>query len=157
MHVIAAKAVAFGEALTPEFKVYAQNVLENSRILGKTLVQHGLDLVSAGTDSHLLLVDLRSYGITGSDAATTLEHANITCNKNGIPFDPLPPMTTSGIRIGSPAATSRGFGHSEFKSVADLIAEVLKSLKSGKAETVVPAVKEQVLELCSKFPIYRDL
>lgn len=157
MHVIAAKAVAFGEALKPEFKVYAQNVLENARILGETLMRHDLDLVSGGTDSHLLLVDLRKYGITGKDAAITLEHANMTCNKNGIPFDPLPPMTTSGIRIGSPAATSRGFGREEFKLVADLIAETLKGLKSGKTEAVVPVVKEQVLSLCSQFPIYQDI
>lgn len=157
MHVIAAKAVAFGEALTPEFKEYAQNVLENARILGQTLVSHDLELVSGGTDSHLLLVDLRNYGITGKDAAITLEHANITCNKNGIPFDPLPPMTTSGIRLGSPAATSRGFGQKEFKLVADLIAEILKSIKTGKAEAIVPHVKSQVLKLCEQFPIYQDL
>lgn len=157
MHVIAAKAVAFEEALKPEFKVYAKNVLENARTLGETLVGHGLDLVSGGTDSHLLLVDLRKYGITGKDAAITLEHANITCNKNGIPFDPLPPMTTSGIRVGSPAATSRGFGLKEFKLVADLIAETLKGLKEGKAEKVIPGIQEQVLKLCLQFPIYQDL
>ncbi|MBY0280800.1 MAG: serine hydroxymethyltransferase [Alphaproteobacteria bacterium] len=157
MHVIAAKAVAFEEALQPGFKIYAKNVVDNAKILGETLVSHGLDLVSNGTDSHLLLVDLRKYNITGKDAAITLEHANITCNKNGIPFDPLPPMTTSGIRIGSPAATSRGFGQNEFKLVADLMAEILKGLKSGKSEKVIPTVQEQVLNLCSQFPIYQDL
>jgi len=157
MHVIAAKAVAFGEALKPEFKVYAQNVLENAKILGQTLVSHGLELVSGGTDSHLLLVDLRNYGITGKDAAITLECANITCNKNGIPFDPLPPMTTSGIRLGSPAATSRGFGQKEFKFVADLIAEILKSIKANKTEVIVPYAKSQVLKICEQFPIYQDL
>jgi glycine hydroxymethyltransferase len=139
------------------FRIYAKNVIDNAKILGETLVGHGPDLVSGGTDSHLLLVDLRKYGITGKDAAITLEHANITCNKNGIPFDPLPPMTTSGIRIGSPAATSRGFGQNEFKLVADLIADTLKGLKSGKAEKVIPVVQEQVLNLCSQFPIYQDL
>ena len=149
--------ICYSNETPPEFKVYAKNVLENAKILGETLVGHGLDLVSGGTDSHLLLVDLRKYGLTGKDAEITLEHANITCNKNGIPFDPLPPMTTSGIRIGSPAATSRGLGREEFKLVADLIAETLKGLKSGKAETVIPAVKEQVLKLCSAFPIYQDL
>jgi len=157
MHVIAAKAVAFGEALEPEFHVYAKRVLDNAKVLGETLIGHGLDLVSGGTDSHLLLVDLRKYGVTGKDAALTLEEANITCNKNGIPFDPLPPAVTSGIRLGSPAATSRGFGKEEFKKVGALIAEVLRGIKDGKTETVVPKVKTEVLSLCAQFPIYDGL
>ncbi len=157
MHVIAAKAVAFGEALKPEFKKYAENVVKNAKVLGEVLIEHGLDLVSKGTDSHLMLVDLRNYGITGKDASTVLEQAHITCNKNGIPFDPLPPSTTSGIRLGSPAATTRGFGEAEFKQVAHLIAEVLKSIRDQNIENVVPEIKKQVLELCAKFPIYQDL
>ncbi len=157
MHVIAAKAVAFGEVLTPAFKKYAENVVKNAKVLGEILIEHGLDLVSKGTDSHLMLVDLRNYDITGKDAAITLEHAHITCNKNGIPFDPLPPATTSGIRLGSPAATSRGFGEAEFKQVGHMIAEVLKSLRDQTTEKVVPEVKKKVLSLCEQFPIYQDL
>ncbi len=157
MHVIAAKAVAFGEALRPEFKKYAENVVKNAKVLGEILIEHGLDLVSKGTDSHLMLVDLRNYGITGKDAAITLEQAHITCNKNGIPFDPLPPATTSGIRLGSPATTTRGFGETEFKQVGHMIADVLKSIRDQNTDQVVPKVKEQVLALCGKFPIYQDL
>lgn len=157
MHVIAAKAVAFGEALKPEFKKYAQNVVRNAKVLGEVLIEHGLDLVSRGTDSHLMLVDLRNYAITGKDAALTLEQAHITCNKNGIPFDPLPPATTSGIRLGSPAATTRGFGEDEFRQVGHMIADVLKSIRDQNIDRVVPEVKKQVLDLCSRFPIYQDL
>ena len=160
MHVIAAKAVAFGEALTPEFKQYAQNVKDNARVLGETLVTGGLDLVSGGTDTHVILVDLRPKEITGRAAERALGRANITCNKNGVPFDPEKPMVTSGIRLGSPAATTRGFGVDEFSQVGELILEVLDGLKGngveGNAE-VEEAVKIKAKALCASFPIYSDL
>lgn len=157
MHVIAAKAVMLGEALQPSFKDYAQNVVVNAKALAETLIKHGFDIVSGGTDSHLLLVDLRPKSLTGKDSDKSLERANITCNKNGIPFDPLPPAVTSGIRLGSPAATSRGFGREEFVLVGDLIAEVLDGLvkaQGGDNSTVEKAVQKRVIELCSRFPIY---
>ena len=157
MHVIAAKAVMLGEALQPSFKDYAKNVVENAKALAETLVKHGFDIVSGGTDSHLLLVDLRPKGLTGKDSDKSLERANITCNKNGIPFDPLPPAVTSGIRLGSPAATSRGFGKAEFMMVGDLIAEVLDGLvkaQGGDNSVVELSVQKRVIELCNKFPIY---
>lgn len=157
MHVIAAKAVMLGEALQPSFKVYAKNVVDNAKVLAETLVKHGFDIVSGGTDSHLLLVDLRPKGLTGKDSDKSLERANITCNKNGIPFDPLPPAVTSGIRLGSPAATSRGFGKAEFMMVGDLIAEVLDGLvkaQGGDNSVVELSVQKRVIELCNKFPIY---
>ena len=128
MHVIAAKAVSFGEALTPEFKIYAKNALGNARALAARLMENGLAVVSGGTDSHLMLVDLRPKRATGKAAEKSLERALITCNKNGIPFDPEKPMVTSGIRLGSPACTTRGFGPAEFREVADLICEVLDGL-----------------------------
>ncbi len=157
MHVIAAKAVAFGEALTPEFKAYQQRVKDNAQTLAKTLVDAGLAIVSGGTDNHLMLVDLRPKKITGKAAEAALGRAHITCNKNGIPFDPEKPFVTSGIRLGTPAATSRGFGVEEFKQVGGLIVEVLDGLSSkgeeGNAATEA-AVKEKVHALTAKFPIY---
>ena len=157
MHVIAAKAVAFGEALKPEFKVYAKNVMDNARALGEVLVQSGFALVSGGTDSHLILVDLRPKKLTGNIAEKALGRANITCNKNGIPFDPEKPMVTSGIRLGSPAGTTRGFGVAEFQEIGRLIAEVLEGLaKNGEGgnATVEAAVRAKAMALCAKFPIY---
>jgi glycine hydroxymethyltransferase len=157
MHVIAAKAVAFGEALKPEFKVYIKNVMDNAKAMGEVLVQSGFALVSGGTDSHLILVDLRPKKITGNLAEKALGRANITCNKNGIPFDPEKPMVTSGIRLGSPAGTTRGFGVAEFQEVGRLIAEVLDGLaKNGEGgnATVEAAVRAKAMALCAKFPIY---
>ena len=157
MHVIAGKAVAFGEALTPQFKTYQQQVKDNAQTLAQTLVDAGLAIVSGGTDNHLMLVDLRPKKITGKAAEAALGRAHITCNKNGIPFDPEKPFVTSGIRLGSPAATSRGFGQNEFKEVGQMIVEVLDGLSSkgeeGNAATEA-AVKEKVHALTAKFPIY---
>ena len=157
MHVIAAKAVAFKEALQPEFKEYAASVVNNAKALAETLVEQGFSLVSGGTDSHVLLVDLQNQGVNGKQAAEALERCNITCNKNGIPFDPLPPMTTSGIRLGSPAATTRGFGVDEFKTVGLMISEIVSSVRDGSFETVLPQMKVCVGELCGRFPIYPTL
>jgi glycine hydroxymethyltransferase len=157
VHVIAAKAVAFGEALRPEFKDYARAVIENARALAGRLKERGADLVAGGTDTHLALVDLRPLGLTGKDADEALERAAITCNKNGVPFDPLPPVKTSGIRVGSPAGTTRGFGPAEFRAIADMIADVLDGLKANGAESngaVEAGVKARVRELCARFPIY---
>ena len=157
MHVIAAKAVAFGEALQPDFKNYAAAVVENAKVLAATLKERGADLVSGGTDTHLALVDLRPLGVTGKDADEALERSAITCNKNGIPFDPLPPTKTSGIRVGSPAGTTRGFGTAEFREIGNMIADVLDGLKA-KGEHGDPAgeadVKARVRTLCDRFPIY---
>ena len=157
MHVIAAKAVAFGEALRPDFKTYAAATIANAKVLAATLHERGADLVSGGTDTHLALVDLTPLGITGRDADEALERAAITCNKNGIPNDPLPPMKTSGIRVGSPAGTTRGFGVSEFKEIGHMISDVLEGLRQ-KGEHGDPAVEAEVRlrvrELCSRFPIY---
>ncbi len=157
MHVIAAKAVAFGEALRPDFKIYIKNVMDNARAMGEVLVQNGFALVSGGTDSHLILVDLRPKKLTGTLAEKAMGRANITCNKNGIPFDPEKPMVTSGIRLGSPAGTTRGFGVAEFQEIGRLIAEVLDGLaKNGEAGNgaVEAAVKSKAIALCAKFPIY---
>ncbi|MBV9931023.1 MAG: serine hydroxymethyltransferase [Alphaproteobacteria bacterium] len=159
MHVIAAKAVAFGEALQPEFKTYANAVIANAKALAGRLKERGADLVAGGTDTHLALVDLRPLGITGKDADEALERSGITCNKNGIPFDPLPPVKTSGIRVGSPAGTTRGFGVQEFRDVADMISNVLDGLKANGHEAnaaVETAVRQRVRDLCARFPIYRD-
>ncbi|MBO6784554.1 MAG: serine hydroxymethyltransferase, partial [Alphaproteobacteria bacterium] len=156
MHVIAAKAVAFGEALQPSFKTYAQSVVENARTLAATLADGGLDIVSGGTDTHLMLVDLRPKSLTGDITEQALERAGLTCNKNGIPFDPEKPMVTSGVRLGSPAATTRGFGPAEFRQVGELIVEVLDSLSAkpdGDAQ-VEASVRRRVEELCARFPIY---
>lgn len=160
MHVIAAKAVAFGEALRPEFKSYAAAVVENAKVLASRLQERGADLVAGGTDTHVALIDLRPLGVTGRDADEALERAGITCNKNGIPFDPLPPAKTSGIRIGSPASTTRGFGPAEFREIGDMVADVLEALrKKGEAgdPTVEAAVRERVEALCDRFPIYPEL
>ena len=157
MHVIAAKAVAFGEALSPEFKTYSAAVVANAKALASRLKERGADLVSGGTDTHLALVDLSPLGVTGKDADEALERAGITCNKNGIPFDPLPPMKTSGIRVGSPAGTTRGFGIAEFRDIADMIADVLDGLRTKGEQgdpAVEAAVRLRVRALCERFPIY---
>ena len=155
MHVIAAKAVAFGEALRPEFKVYAHQVIENARALADSLQVAGFKIISNGTDSHLMLVDLTPKGVNGADAEAALERAGITTNKNGIPFDPLPPMLSSGLRVGSPAGTTRGFGAAEFRQIGAWIGEVLDGLGAGEDNTAVEAkVKAEVLALTKRFPIY---
>ncbi|MCF8474494.1 MAG: serine hydroxymethyltransferase [Emcibacter sp.] len=156
MHVIAAKAVAFGEALRPEFKNYAARVVENAQALAARLVKGGCDIVSGGTDTHLMLVDLRPLGLTGRDADNSLGRANITCNKNGIPFDPEKPMVTSGIRLGTPAGTTRGFGVKEFEQVGDMIIEILIGLKNNPNDNSVTEdiVRKKVIALCKNFPIY---
>ena len=156
-HVIAAKAVAFGEALQPSFKVYTQNVLDNARVLANTLKGGGLDIVSGGTDCHLVLIDLRPKKLTGRDAELSLEHAGMTCNKNAIPFDPQKPMVTSGLRVGSPAATTRGFGKAEFELVGEYMVAVLDGLAkngAGNNGEIEKAVYAEVRKLCEKFPIY---
>ena len=158
-HVIAAKAVAFGEAQEIDFKVYTQKIIENASTLSDTLLSRGFDIVSNGTDTHLVLLDLRSKGITGKDAELALENAGITCNKNSIPFDPEKPTITSGLRLGTPAATSRGFGSKEFTQIGLWIAEVLDNLLSNassedKVNNKQRAVKEEVNKLCRYFPIY---
>jgi glycine hydroxymethyltransferase len=157
MHVIAGKAVAFGEALKPEFKTYSQNVINNAKVLADTLVKGGLDIVSGGTDSHLMLVDLRPKKLTGNVVEKQLEKAAITCNKNGIPFDPEKPMVTSGVRLGSPAGTTRGFGAAEFKMIGEMIVEVLDAhaAKRNDIEAVEASVKTRVQDLCRRFPIYQ--
>jgi glycine hydroxymethyltransferase len=157
MHVIAGKAVAFGEALKPDFKVYARQIVENAKALAATLVGGGYAITSGGTDNHLMLVDLRPKNLTGKAAEASLGRAHITCNKNGVPFDTASPMVTSGIRLGTPAGTSRGFGVAEFKKIGELIIETLDGLaKNGDAENgaVEAAVKKQVEELTHRFPIY---
>ena len=159
MHVIAAKAVALGEALRPEFKVYAKNVVENAKALAETLRANGFDIVSGGTDNHLMLVDLRPKGLKGNVSEKALVRAAITCNKNGIPFDPEKPFVTSGIRLGTPAATTRGFGVTEFKQVGQMISEVLNAVAQsgdGQAPMVEGAIKQRVRELTDRFPIYHD-
>ena len=156
MHVVAAKAVAFKEALQPDFKAYARSIVDNAQALAARLVEGGLDIVTGGTDTHLMLVDLRPKGLTGRDAEQALERAFITCNKNAIPFDPEKPMVTSGLRLGTPAGTTRGFGVAEFREVGTMIVEVLDALAaSPDGDPVVEAaVKERVLALCDRFPIY---
>ena len=159
MHVIAAKAVAFGEALQPDFKSYIAAVVENAKVLAATLKERGAEVVSGGTDTHLALIDLTPLGVTGKDADEALERAGITCNKNGIPNDPLPPTKTSGIRVGSPAGTTRGFGPAEFREIGNMVADVLDGLrKNGEAgdAQVEMAVKERVAALCARFPIYPE-
>jgi len=158
MHVIAAKAVAFGEALRPDFKAYARQVVENARALAETLKSVGFDIVSGGTDNHLMLVDLRPKGLKGSVSEKALVRAGLTCNKNGIPFDPEKPFVTSGIRLGTPACTTRGFGVAEFRQVGGLIGEVLDAVaqsEDGAAPLVEAAVKSKVRTLTDRFPIYR--
>jgi len=158
MHVIAAKAVAFGEALQPDFKTYARAVIANAQALAGKLKERGADLVAGGTDTHLALVDLRPLGITGKDADEALERSSITCNKNGVPFDPLPPMKTSGIRVGSPAGTTRGLGVQEFREIGDMVADVLEGVRAngeGGDSRVEAEVKARVRDLCARFPIYQ--
>ena len=159
MHIIAAKAVAFGEALRPEFKVYMKAVIENASVLSDTLKAGGLNIVSDGTDNHLMLVDLRPKGVTGNITEKSLENAGITCNKNGIPFDPEKAMVTSGIRLGSPAATTRGFGVEEFKLVGQYIIEVIDGLSANPTDNsaVEKAVRVKVEALCANFPMYSTL
>ncbi len=160
MHVIAAKAVAFQEALQPEFRTYASNIVANARALAKALQDEGLDIVSGGTDNHLMLVDLRPKQAKGKHAEHALDRASITCNKNGIPFDPEKPFVTSGVRLGTPAGTTRGFGEAEFREIGGLIAEVVEGLRKngeqGDAQ-VEQSVGRRVQELCARFPIYPDL
>jgi glycine hydroxymethyltransferase len=157
MHVIAGKAVAFGEALKPEFKQYAKDVIANAKAMGEVLVERGFALVSGGTDTHLILVDLRPKKLTGNISDKALGRANITCNKNGVPFDPEKPMVTSGIRLGAPAGTTRGFGVAEFRDVGRMIADVLEGLaKNGEAGNgaVEAKIKAEAIALCERFPIY---
>jgi glycine hydroxymethyltransferase len=158
MHVVAAKAVAFAEALRPAFKLYAKNVVENAKALAETLKSRGLDIVSGGTDTHLMLVDLRPKRLTGKVAEAALERAHITCNKNGIPYDPQKPAITSGVRLGTPAGTTRGFGIAEFQEVGELIVEVLDALSQKAVEedaATEAAVREKVTRLVRRFPIYQ--
>ncbi|MEO1067485.1 MAG: serine hydroxymethyltransferase [Pseudomonadota bacterium] len=160
MHVIAGKAVAFGEALKPEYKAYIRQVVENAKALAENLRANGFDIVSGGTETHLMLVDLRPKGLTGNIAEKSLGRAFITCNKNGVPFDPEKPAVTSGIRLGTPAATTRGFGVAEFQTVGDLITEVLDGLKANGEDgnaAVEVAVREKVIALTDRFPIYGEL
>ena len=153
-HVIAAKAVCFKEALTPEFKTYAERVVKNAKAFGEALKKRGLKLVSDGTDTHLLLVDLRPKNVTGDVAASVLDRAHITCNKNAIPFDPQPPKVTSGIRVGTPAGTTRGFKEKEFELIGNLIADVIEAIGTEREEKVVEEVSAKVVALCKDFPIY---
>jgi glycine hydroxymethyltransferase len=157
MHVIAAKAVALGEALRPDFKLYAKNIVDNARALAETLKNAGFEIVSGGTDNHLMLVDLRPKGLKGNVSDKALGRAGITCNKNGVPYDPEKPFVTSGIRLGTPACTTRGFGIAEFRQVGRLIAEVLDAVaqsEDGAAPLVEAAVKQKVRALTDRFPIY---
>ena len=156
MHVIAAKAVCFKEALSNDFKVYTNNVINNAKILAEALTNKGFKIFSGGTDTHLMLLDLRAFNVTGKDAQASLGRANITCNKNGIPFDTESPMITSGIRLGTPACTTRGFGEQEFKLIAELIYKVIKGLSDNKSNNskVESEVQKEVITLCSSFPIY---
>ncbi|HUS56013.1 MAG TPA: serine hydroxymethyltransferase, partial [Thermohalobaculum sp.] len=159
MHVIAAKAVAFGEALRPEFRAYSAQVVVNAQMLAKTLIDGGLAIVTGGTDTHLMLVDLRPKGVTGIAAENALGRANITCNKNGIPWDPEKPMVTSGIRLGSPAGTTRGFGAEDFAEIGRLIVEVIDGLAVNGEDgngAVEAAVKAKVKVLCDRLPIYEN-
>jgi glycine hydroxymethyltransferase len=159
MHIIAAKAVAFQEALHPSFKNYIKSVLDNAKILSEILKNNGFKIFSGGTDTHLMLVDLRPFNVTGKDAETSLGKANITCNKNGIPFDTQKPTITSGIRLGTQAATTRGFGLNEFKKVGNLITKVIEGLSKNPNDNskIESEVKKEVILLCSNFRIYNHL
>ncbi|HTN10913.1 MAG TPA: serine hydroxymethyltransferase, partial [Acetobacteraceae bacterium] len=157
MHVIAAKAAAFGEALRPEFRAYQQAVADNAKALAASLVGQGLAIITGGTDCHLMLVDLRPKGVTGKAAERSLEHAHITANKNAIPFDPAKPAVTSGIRLGSPAATARGFGVAEFTEIGRMIGRVLDGLAAsndGSNDVAEAEIAAQVKAMCARFPIY---
>ena len=153
-HVIAGKAVCFGEDLTPQFKEYANQVILNAKVLGETLIKRGLALVSGGTDTHLVLVDLRPKNLTGDVVTTALEKAHITCNKNAIPFDPQPPKITSGVRLGTPAGTTRGFRQKEFEFIGNCIGDVVDALSQGNADEVIAQTKQKIVALCRDFPIY---
>ena len=157
MHAIAGKAVAFGEALKPQFGTYIQNVVSNARVLGEVLLDRGVDLVSGGTDTHLVLVDLRPKDLTGDITEISLENAGITCNKNGVPFDPEKPMVTSGVRLGTPAGTTRGFGEGEFRKIGHFIGDVLDGLASNRNDNsdIEARVRSEVRDLCRAFPIYK--
>jgi glycine hydroxymethyltransferase len=160
MHVIAAKAVAFGEALRPEFKDYAAQVVKNAQAMADQLMKGGINIVSGGTDNHLCLADLRPKGVTGKAAEAALGRAHITCNKNGVPFDPETPFVTSGIRLGAPAGTTRGFAEAEFRQIADWIVEVVDGLAANGADgnaEVEEKVKAEVSALCARFPLYADM
>lgn len=159
MHAIASKAAAFGEALKPEFKVYSRTVVENAKTLAEVLMKNGCDIVSGGTDTHLMLVDLRPKGLTGNIAEESLDRAGITCNKNGVPFDPEKPTVTSGIRLGTPAGTTRGFGPAEFTQIGELISRVLDGLAANREDNskTESEVRSEVVALCRRFPIYPDL
>ena len=156
MHVIAAKAIALREALDPSFAIYTKRVVKNAKMLSKTLIERGVDIVSDGTDTHLILVDLRPKQLTGKEAESALETVGITCNKNSIPFDPEKPIITSGIRLGTPAGTTRGFGEAEFKLIGNLIGDVLDGIGSGYKpyENTQASVAITVKKLCQQFPIY---
>ena len=156
MHVIAAKAVCFKEALSEDFKIYTKNVIKNAKILSDSLSKKGFKIFSGGTDTHLMLLDLRSFNVTGKDAQASLGNANITCNKNGIPFDTQSPMITSGIRLGTPACTTRGFKENEFKLISELIYKVVKGLSENKSDNskIEKEVKKEIVDLCAAFPIY---
>jgi glycine hydroxymethyltransferase len=154
MHVIAAKAVAFGEALQPNFKTYAEQIIKNAKTLAQKLVSHGYNIISGGTDNHLMLVDLRNKGVTGKDAEIALEQSGITVNKNAVPFDDKPPLVTSGIRIGTPAVTTRGMKEKEMEMIGDLIDQVIRNVGNEK---VYREVKESVKHLCERFPLYTEL
>ena len=156
MHVIAAKAVCFREALSDDFKEYTKNVINNAKVLSEKLSEKGFKIFSGGTDTHLMLIDLRSFGVTGKDAQASLGRANITCNKNGIPFDSESPMITSGIRLGTPACTTRGFGSEEFKLIGDLIYKVINGLSKNKEDNskIEKEVQKEIVQLCSSYPIY---
>ena len=158
MHVVAAKAVCFKEALSPEFKTYTKNVISNAKILSETLIKNNFKIFSGGTDTHLMLVDLRDYKVTGKDAEASLGRANITCNKNGIPFDTQSPMITSGIRLGTPACTTRGFGATEFTLIGHLISKVIDGLSKNPEDNqnVEKEVQKEVIDLCASFPIYSN-
>ncbi len=160
MHVIAAKAVAFGEALRPEFKTYIQNVVRNAQAMSDQLIKGGLDTITHGTDTHVLLVDLRPKGVKGNATEKALGRAHITCNKNGVPFDPEKPTVTSGIRLGSPAGTTRGFMEAEFRQIADWIVQVVDGLAANGEDNngdVEAQVKAEVAELCGRFPLYPNI
>ena len=156
MHVIAAKAVAFGEALRPEFKNYIIQVKKNASILSEVLIKNGIDIVTNCTDSHMVLVDLRSKNVTGKDAEESLERSGMTCNKNGVANDPNPPTITSGIRLGSPAATTRGFKEQEFEFIGEKISMIINTLSSSNTDIsmIEKSINNEVFDLCQKFPIY---
>ena len=155
MHVIAGKAAGFGEALKDEFKVYSQNVVKNAKILSSTLIERGIDIVSGGTDNHIVLVDLRNKGITGDNCEQALERAGVTCNKNGVPFDKTPPSITSGIRLGSSAATTRGLRESDFKVLGNLISDVICGFNNNISDKDIEnKVNKKIIDICKKYPIY---